>query len=181
MSDILTIMNQRCFPLSSPLACIQFCFCSSYSSKRITEAFLYQNMNGVGKKREKSFYFWVLHPTSVTGSSRNADLYPHHMPKKKLCLLVQAKEEIEKQYLQNNKLDQLPQDDARRLEPPALQNGSIFITLETPPVSSKTMITPQFLSEVTKHKWSTQQYLLFLQHKTELQNFPVESFSGSYL
>lgn len=77
--------------------------------------------------------------------------------------------EINTHYLQN-KLDPVPKDEAKELDPPVWQNGSIFTILKNLPLSSQDHGLMQLFFMQTKQtqKWSTQQCSLFIQHKNEL-------------
>lgn len=120
MSDILAIIialeSKGFFSFSSLLACIHFHFCSSYSSNRITEAFLGWIWFHHRDLQKRSFV-----PITCARTS---------------AISLKTKEKINIQYLQS-KIDQPPKDYARGLEAPVSQNRFISIVLETLPVSSQ--------------------------------------------
>lgn len=120
------------FPFSSPLI-YTFSICNSYSFNRITEAFLAEIRTTTTKKG-----FIVEHFTPLFNHKglQKCGVVSITCQRTSPFFFFTAKMEINTHYLQN-KLDPVPKDDAKELDPPVWQNGSIFTILKNLPLSSQ--------------------------------------------
>lgn len=119
------------FPFSSPLI-YTFSICNSYSFNRITEAFLAEIRTTTTKKG-----FIVEHFTPLFNHKGLQKCGVVAITCQRTSpIFLKAEMEINTHYLQN-KLDPVPKDDAKELDPPVWQNGSIFTILKNLPLSSQ--------------------------------------------